>query len=283
MPPKPKKTSIGDKLRADVFFGTSADLPRVIEVDIERLQPNPDQPRQHFDEEALRDLAQSIEEKGLLSPILVRKAEGADGYTIVAGERRFRAHQLLGRTTIAAIITTGAPDEIALIENMQREDLSPLEQAEAIARLMERHGYSQGDVGKVLGKSRVSINQLLALNRLPEAIRNGVRHRTADVSKSALIELAQLQSEAEQLSVWEKLRGGATVRAAREAKKTGEPQRQATSQERALAAGRTFLTSLQRLSRDELLADHERFTELTTLVHGIFEAVDNLKPRPPAQ
>ena len=180
MPRKQNTVSVGDKLRRDFFFGTSADLPRIVEVHVDKLRPNPDQPRQYFDEESIKELAQSIDEKGLLSPILIKVLPDQDGeYIVVAGERRLRAHRLLGRETIAAIITTGEPDEIALVD-IQRADLAPLEEAEAIGRLMERHGYSQNDVAKVLGKSRVSINQLLALNRLPDVIKEGVRRRTPE-------------------------------------------------------------------------------------------------------
>lgn len=278
MPLKPKKTSIRDKLRADVFFGTSADLPRVIEVDINRLQSNPDQPRQHFDDEALRQLAQSIEEKGLLSPILVRKAEGADGYTIIAGERRFRAHQLLGRTTIAAIIMTGASDEIALIENMQREDLSPIEQAEAIARLIDRHGYGQNDVAKALGKSRVSINELVSLTKLPEPIKEGCRTSDIPLSKSALIEIARLPDEKQQIALWEQMkRPGATVRAAREARKATEPRHEPTPQERLLSVGRSFLRSLQRITAIDLAENREHYDALLDLEAELRTAFAEIK------
>lgn len=109
MPPK-NKTPMSAKIRADMF-GASADLPRIIELDIQQVEANPDQPRKFFDESALMELAQSIEAKGLLQPVLVKVLEG-ERYMIVAGERRFRAHQLLSRPTIAAVITEGDTDEV---------------------------------------------------------------------------------------------------------------------------------------------------------------------------
>src|SRR5918994_165139 len=117
------------QLQNDVLFGTSSNFPRVVEVDLTSIDRNPDQPRQHFDEEDLRGLADSIERMGLKQP-------SGGRYVIAAGERRFRAHQLLGRKTIFAIITDGDIDEIALIENLQRADLDAMEEARAFARLI---------------------------------------------------------------------------------------------------------------------------------------------------
>lgn len=164
------------KIRADMF-GASADLPRIIELDIARVEANPDQPRKFFDESALMELAQSIEAKGLLQPILVKALEG-ERYMIVAGERRFRAHQLLSRPTIAAVITEGDTDEVAIIENVQRENLRPMELAESLGRLMETHGYTQEDAAKVIGKARNTVTELLSLLKLPEAIKAQCRRPT---------------------------------------------------------------------------------------------------------
>ncbi|WP_396434528.1 ParB/RepB/Spo0J family partition protein [Limnohabitans sp.] len=208
------------KIRADMF-GASADLPRIIELDIQQVEANPDQPRKFFDESALMELAQSIEAKGLLQPVLVKVLEG-ERYMIVAGERRFRAHQLLSRPTIAAVITEGDTDEVAIIENVQRENLRPMELAESLGRLMETHGYTQEDAAKVIGKARNTVTELLSLLKLPEAIK--AQCRTSDIaSKSFLVELARMETEA-MWSAWDalKTKGETSVRAAR-ARKTGEP------------------------------------------------------------
>ena len=219
MPPK-NKTPMSAKIRADMF-GASADLPRIIELDIQQVEANPDQPRKFFDESALMELAQSIEAKGLLQPILVKALEG-ERYMIVAGERRFRAHQLLSRPTIAAVITEGDTDEVAIIENVQRENLRPMELAESLGRLMETHGYTQEDAAKVIGKARNTVTELLSLLKLPEAIK--AQCRTSDIaSKSFLVELARMETDA-MWSAWDalKTKGETSVRAAR-ARKTGEP------------------------------------------------------------
>jgi ParB family transcriptional regulator, chromosome partitioning protein len=211
MPPK-NKTPMSGKIRSDMF-GTSADLMRVIEIDLDKISPNPEQPRKFFDEIALNELADSIEKNGLLQPILVKKINSADHasetYFIVAGERRYRAHKQIGKATIAAVITAGDTDEVALIENIQREQLRPLETAEALDRLMATHGYTQDAVGKVIGKARNTVSELLSLLKLPESIKADVR--TSDTaSKSMLIELVKLEQDA-QLAAWQAFKEGKTV------------------------------------------------------------------------
>ena len=207
------------KIRSDLF-GASADLPRITEIDIEKIAPNPDQPRKYFDGESLEEMAASIESKGLLQPILVRVGEG-DDYVIVAGERRYRAHKLLNRPTIAAIITSGNTDEIALIENIQRENLRPLEEAEALQRLIDRHSYTHEDVARVIGKARNTITALLSMLTIPEDIR---AECSADdrISKSFLIELASVP-HAKQREMWEALQGRP---------KTGDAVRKAKTEQR---------------------------------------------------
>ncbi len=127
---------------------------------------------------------------------------------IVAGERRYRAHQHLGKTTITAIITKGNSDEIALIENIQREDLSPVDQAEGLANMMTKHGYKQEELAKVIGKARTTVTELLSLNTLPDEIKNECR--MSDIaSKSALIEIVRLGNAKDQLKFWEDMKQGA--------------------------------------------------------------------------
>jgi ParB family chromosome partitioning protein len=258
-----RPSTLRGKLSRSMFFDTSLDLPRIVEVDLDRLTPNPDQPRKTFDEASLRDLAASIERHGLIQPVTVKEAAD-DRYILVAGERRYRAHQLLGRTTIAAIVTQGNPDEIALIENLQREDLNPIEAAAALATLMERHRYSQEDLGRTIGKNRVTVNELLRLNTLPQKIKEECR--TSDtLRKSVLIELARLDQENEQLRLWEAIKSGQllTVRAAREHKTTPRPPKPTFDQ--AVANGRRFILALRVLAKsEEALAetDHRKLLDL---------------------
>jgi ParB family transcriptional regulator, chromosome partitioning protein len=218
-----KQPMLSEKLSKDVLFGISGDLPRIIEIGLQKLRPNPDQPRTNFSEEALRDLAGSIEQHGLIQPIaVVEDRENEGGFIIVAGERRYRAFKLLGKETIPAITTSGNPDEIALIENMQREDLSAIEEAEALGKLMEKHNYKQEDLAKVIGKARTTVVELLSLNNLPEEIKSECR--TSDIaSKSVLIEIARLGKPKDQLKFWKGFKKGEkrTVRVAR-AHKSGK-------------------------------------------------------------
>src|SRR5881628_3371899 len=133
-------------------------------VPLRDVHPNPDQPRKHFDDEKLGELAASIKAHGLLQPIVVRPT--AAGLEIVAGERRFRAAQLAGLDRLPALVReVEDPLELALIENLQREDLSPLEEAEGLADLIARHGYSHREVAELLGKSRPYVSNILALTR----------------------------------------------------------------------------------------------------------------------
>src|SRR5262245_23948139 len=136
------------------------------------IRPSPAQPRQIFDEAALADLAASIAERGVLQPILVRPV--ADGYELVAGERRWRAAQRAQLHEIPAIIREFDEEsraEVALIENIQRENLNAIEEAEAYRRLMSGYGHSQEVVGKLVGKSRSHVANLLRLLELPDAVR----------------------------------------------------------------------------------------------------------------
>lgn len=141
------------------------------EIEIERIRPNPRQARESYDEEGLRELAASIEQHGLLQPIVVRPTD--EGYEIVAGERRWRACQLLGRKTITAVVRSYDDVQTAvalLVENIQRKDLSPLEEAGAYRRLIEEFGLTQEEVARRVGKSRATVGNTLRLLGLPPGV-----------------------------------------------------------------------------------------------------------------
>ena len=143
------------------------------EIETGRIRPNPSQPRKQFDEESIDELASSIRERGVLQPILVREVEG--GFEIVAGERRWRAAQRAPLHRIPALIRSfddEATAEIALIENVQRQDLSAVEEAEGYRQLIERFSHTQEAVGKLVGKSRSHVTNLLRLLDLPPAVRD---------------------------------------------------------------------------------------------------------------
>jgi ParB family chromosome partitioning protein len=147
----------------------------VREIDISRIRPNPNQPRVQFDEASLAELADSIRERGVLQPILL-KPDGED-YLIVAGERRWRAAQRARIHSIPAIvreIDDSTVAELALIENIQRQDLNPLEEADGYRQLIQRHGHTQDDIGRLVHKSRSHVANLLRLLDLPEFVRQSL-------------------------------------------------------------------------------------------------------------
>ena len=140
-------------------------------LELSKLVPNPDQPRKVFSEDEIKNLADSINDKGLLQPILVKELEEGQ-IIIVSGERRFRAHLFLERETIPAWFTTGDAEELALVENLVREDLSAMETAEALKKLADRFGdKNHGELGKIIGKAPNTVSEILSLNGLSENIR----------------------------------------------------------------------------------------------------------------
>lgn len=149
----------------------------VIELKITDINPNQDQPRKRFDEDGLKELADSIKENGLIQPIIVVKK--GSGYRIVAGERRWRASRLAGMSVIPAIVrdlTDLQTMEQALIENIQRQDLNPLEEAYAMDRLMKEHGLTQEKLAQTLGKSRPAIANTVRLISIDESIQDFIRN-----------------------------------------------------------------------------------------------------------
>ncbi len=164
---------------------------RVLEIPIADIQPNPDQPRQDMDPESLGELVGSITRNGVLQPVIVRQAEG--GYQLIAGERRWRAAQQAGFNTIPAIVRSVSDNEsleLALVENIQRRDLNPMEQAHAYKELIERFGLTQEEAAERLGKKRSSIANTLRLLDLPQDIQDAVSRGTLSMGHArALLSL----------------------------------------------------------------------------------------------
>nr|WP_232310767.1 ParB/RepB/Spo0J family partition protein [Pediococcus parvulus] len=152
------------------------DSKQVVEINLSHIHPNSYQPRHNFDAKALRELANSIQESGVFQPIIVRQQAAAkDYYELIAGERRFRAAKMAGLHTIPALISQlsdAETMEAAVIENLQREDLTPLEEAQAYDSLMAKLNFTQAQVSEKLGKSRPYIANYLRLLRLPQTIKN---------------------------------------------------------------------------------------------------------------
>ena len=177
----------------------------VSEIAIEKIISDPNQPRKTFDESKIKELAKSISQQGLISPIVVRE-DGAS-FVIVAGERRYRAHILNGSAIIDCIVYTGSNyASISIVENLQREDLKPVEEAQGVKALMDEQSLSQAKVGELLGKSRISINQLVKITSLPAVIQE--ESLTFDIKKSILVELALLSDKDLVLKLWKKAKKG---------------------------------------------------------------------------
>ena len=173
-----KKLGKGLGRGLDAIFATEnveivTDNDKIVEIALDEIKKNPYQPRTYFNEEKLNELKESIEKNGLLQPIIVKKA--VKGYYIIAGERRYRAFELLGRKEIPAIIKEMTDEEMmvfAVLENLQREDLSALEESESYKNLMDKMSLTQEELAKKLGKSRPYIANSLRLLKLPAEIKN---------------------------------------------------------------------------------------------------------------
>jgi ParB family chromosome partitioning protein len=182
------------------------------ELPISQIRPNPYQPRKEFDENGLKELANSIKENGVFQPILVRKS--LSGYELVAGERRLRASKLAGKNEIPAIIVDFDDRqmmEISLLENIQRKDLTPIEEASAYKQLITKLGYTQDELAKRLGKSRTNVANMLRLLSLPEKIRDMVN--TGKLSYGQARTLLSLDDEGKMLALAERtVKDGLSVR-----------------------------------------------------------------------
>ena len=193
-------------------------------IDINDIKPNLSQPRKNFDEEKLRELASSIEEHGLIQPVVLRKAKV--GYEIVAGERRWRAARLIGIKELPCIVKDLTDEEnmlLAIIENMQREDLNPIEEAEGISQMMDTYGLTQEEVSKSLGKSRPYITNSLRLLKLNTGVKGYVSDGTLSAGHAralAAISDEEKQRELAEIAVREGLSVRQIEKLARENKET---------------------------------------------------------------
>lgn len=160
------------------------------EISVKNLQPGIFQPRQYFDENGLLELADSIKKNGILQPIVVRQLEGHSNYEIIAGERRFRAAKMAGLQNVPVIIKEiddRQALELALIENIQRENLTPIEEAEGYKRLQNEFGYTQEELSGVVGKSRSHITNMLRLLTLPQSVKELVNSGAISMSHARVL------------------------------------------------------------------------------------------------
>ncbi|MFQ5681451.1 MAG: ParB/RepB/Spo0J family partition protein [Candidatus Omnitrophota bacterium] len=184
---------------------TDKPMKRIIDIDIQQVHPSSYQPRQEFDAEKLQDLANSIREKGVIQPIVVRRNQQGR-YELIAGERRWRAANLLKLNKIPAIIKDVDDEEsmqLSLIENIQREDLNPVEQAQAYKKLIDKFGFTQERIAQTMGKARVTITNILRILKLPDEIREALKNNRLSFGHArALLEIENCQ---EQLAMAEKI------------------------------------------------------------------------------
>lgn len=201
-------------------------------IDINEIKPNAGQPRKNFDEEKLKELAASIEEHGLIQPVVLRKAKR--GYEIVAGERRWRAARIVGLKELPCIVKELSDEEnmlLAIIENMQREDLNPIEEAEGISQMIETYGLTQEEVSKSLGKSRPYITNSLRLLKLNSDVRDYVSGKLLSSGHAraiAAISDEEKQRELADMAVKEGLSVRQIEKLAQE-KKTGKARKSAAA------------------------------------------------------
>lgn len=161
---------------------------QIVEIDLSELRANPYQPRKNFDEEALNELASSIKEHGVFQPIIVKKS--IKGYEIIAGERRFRASKLAGLETIPAIVKDFSDEEmmqIALLENLQRENLTSIEEAKAYKSIIESMNITQDELAKKVGKSRSHVTNILGLLKLPASVQDMVLYNKLSMGHARVL------------------------------------------------------------------------------------------------
>ncbi len=181
-----------------------ADKDEIIEIDLSQLRSNPYQPRKIFDEEALKELSESIKEYGVFQPIIVKKS--IKGFDIIAGERRVKASKMAGKTTIPAIVRDFTDEQmmqIALLENLQRENLTAIEEATAYKDIINALSITQDDLAKKLGKSRSHITNMLGLLRLPNSVQDMVLK--SEISMGHARVLSKLENNEDITSLAEKV------------------------------------------------------------------------------
>lgn len=204
---KTKLASVAQKLEDHPANLSNYDEGAFYNVPIELILPDPNQPRKYFDEQALNELSTSVAQKGVLQPVIIRR-DGQDRIFLVAGERRYRAAKMAKLDKIPAILTKGNPAEIALIENLQRDDLRAIEEAEALDRMIKQHGYTHEQLAAVIGKARSTITETLSLTVLPEQIKEQCR-RADNYPRRLLIEIAKQESEEKMISLFNRIKDAA--------------------------------------------------------------------------
>jgi len=248
---------------------------KLLRVKTDLVKSNPYQPRRHIDQGKLEELAETIRQKGLLQPLVVRADENGD-YTLIAGERRLLACRIAGIRKVPVMIKYGDPAELALIENIQREDLNPVDEAEALNALMASHRYTQEELASKIGKARSTIAETLSLNRLPQAIREACR-RSDNYSRRQLVEIAKQETPEAMLRLYERaekdgLKSDDLRRITRnpgEGRDPAEPIKKVKSFNKFMQKINPSLYDIE--NKDEIV------TELNLLIENLRKVLDRLK------
>jgi len=202
---------------------------KLYDLAVREVMNDPNQPRKYMDPQALKELSASIQKHGVLEPVLFRKGGDGEIY-LVAGERRLKAAQLAGLETVPALFTEGNPAEIALVENLLRQDLTAVEEAEALDKIMKDFSYKQEDLTQVIGKAQSTISEILSLNRLPQPVRDECRGDHS-IPRRVLVEIAKSKQQRTMTSLFKKYKDSLT-----ETKKPAT-KKQAMSKAQSLANG----------------------------------------------
>lgn len=252
-----KTTGLGRGLDAliDTTHVSTGGSSSINEIPLAKIYANPDQPRHSFDEEALNELAQSIKEHGVISPITLRK-DNDNHYMIIAGERRFRAAKLAGLDAIPAYIRTAKDEQVmewALIENIQREDLDAIEIALAYQRLMDDYQLTQEQMSERVGKKRATVANYVRLLKLPAEIQLGIKEKKIDMGHARAI--LGSPSPEQQLSIYKRiLQNGLSVRRVEEMVSATKPAKSEKKEKADYSEQQSLLST--RLGRDVKIAGH---------------------------
>jgi ParB family transcriptional regulator, chromosome partitioning protein len=186
---------------------------RLYEIQISDIAQDPLQPRKYFGEDTMAELKSSILKHGVLQPVLVRAGtDGADGkFVLVSGERRYQASCAAGLATIPAILTDGNPMEISIVENLLRENLTAMEEAEAIDSLKTTHNYQLTDLSQSLGKAESTLSEILSLNKLPDEVKNDCRN-DPKAARGILVEIAKQHTPAKMVALYQKYKASGLTR-----------------------------------------------------------------------
>jgi len=277
-----KKTKLaGKSLDAEAVTAESPIIDQYQEgnlykIPLSAISPDPNQPRKTFDEETLNELASSIAKQGVLQPIIIRKNDNEDiatEFILIAGERRFRASKIAGLEQIPVLFSNGDPEEIALIENLQRDDLKPIEEAEAYQRVIESHNYTHEQLSGVVGKSRTTISELLTLIALPDSVKE--QCRTSGTPKSVLLEIAKRKDQDEMVFLYEKVKNeNLTVAKIRQLTRLRPTRRVREVDQRAIEKIIESKFLVQKLRSFELTSETKE--RLRTEVESLYETLKEL-------